>query len=558
MTTQQLPYILVFVVILVGCGSGSSSDNSTSNPKNVSTVVLVNNAPIANAGEDQIIELGETATLSASASVDPDGDLLTYNWQINTHPKESTASLSYTDEETIEFTPDIFGVYVISLIVNDGKVDSEESRVTVTAIESVIPPTNIPPIANLGSDQKVTVGDYVTLSGANSFDAEGALLTYEWALTSIPSQSVTTLESTTSTQIEFNVDTSGKYEVSLIVNDGESSSAPAIVYIDASNTLVNITDKVFTNIATNCQSYVGSYYSNARDIKRAMNFDGDIVVNASTTHCTISSNTIPNHDFNDASASFANNVGEINADFSIPIHPTESATKTYLEIGTTEGVLLNGVTVDLLAAACYNVGNEPLGNEKIGCGPSENNHPWRYDPMSTLNTFGTDQHNAHTQPNGQYHYHGNPVAMFTLECEDKISSVIGFAADGYPIFGACIQDPISGEIRKANSSYQLKNNGGIRQDVIGYQTPQAGIGVIVSNNYDGQFRGDWQYVAELGDLDQCNGMTVDGQYGYYVTDSFPWILNCFNGETDSSFSSGPNNASRRMHSHDDVPVHTHR
>ena len=27
------------------------------------------------------------------------------------------------------------------------------------------------------------------------------------------------------------------------------------------------------------------------------------------------------------------------------------------------------------------------------------------------NDFGTDSHNAHTQPDGAYHYHGDPVAM---------------------------------------------------------------------------------------------------------------------------------------------------
>jgi len=220
-------------------------------------------------------------------------------------------------------------------------------------------------------------------------------------------------------------------------------------------------------------------------------------------------------------------------------------------IGTTEGILLNGVTLDLLPAACYDVGNEPIGQEKIGCGPEENEHPWRYDPMSSLNGFGTDEHHAHTQPGGKYHYHGNPVAMFAQTCGLRASAVIGFAADGYPIYGACITDEATGEIRKAQSSYVLKDNGGPRQTVNGYATPTEGVGGIASSNYDGQFRNDWQYDANAGDLDECNGMTVDGQYGYYVTDAFPWVLNCLKGEIDTSFSAGPNNLVRRMHTHDD-------
>ena len=46
---------------------------------------------------------------------------------------------------------------------------------------------------------------------------------------------------------------------------------------------------------------------------------------------------------------------------------------------------------------------------------------------------------------------------------------------------------------------------------------------------------DYEYVAGLGDLDACNGMTVDGAYGYVVTEGFPYILGCFTGTPDPSF-----------------------
>ena len=45
---------------------------------------------------------------------------------------------------------------------------------------------------------------------------------------------------------------------------------------------------------------------------------------------------------------------------------------------------------------------------------------------------------------------------------------------------------------------------------------------------------DWEWT-DAGDLDACNGMTVDGQYGYYVTEAYPWILGCFSGEPHESF-----------------------
>ena len=55
--------------------------------------------------------------------------------------------------------------------------------------------------------------------------------------------------------------------------------------------------------------------------------------------------------------------------------------------------------------------------------------------------------------------------------------------------------------------------------------------------YSGRFIDDYVYNqnSPTGTLDQCNGMTVNGQYGYYVTEAYPWVLKCFKGTPDSSF-----------------------
>lgn len=44
--------------------------------------------------------------------------------------------------------------------------------------------------------------------------------------------------------------------------------------------------------------------------------------------------------------------------------------------------------------------------------------------------------------------------------------------------------------------------------------------------YIGGFIDDFEYTG-AGDMDECNGMTVNDQYGYHVTDSYPWVLGCF-------------------------------
>ena len=52
--------------------------------------------------------------------------------------------------------------------------------------------------------------------------------------------------------------------------------------------------------------------------------------------------------------------------------------------------------------------------------------------MFAGNDFGTDSHNAHTQPDGAYHYHGSPNAMFD-SWGDTESGVIGFAAETHNV-----------------------------------------------------------------------------------------------------------------------------
>jgi hypothetical protein len=53
----------------------------------------------------------------------------------------------------------------------------------------------------------------------------------------------------------------------------------------------------------------------------------------------------------------------------------------------------------------------------------------------------------------------------------------------------------------------------------------------------GSFRQDYEYVAGLGDLDQCNGRTgvtpefPNGIYYYAITSTFPFVHRCLRGST---------------------------
>ncbi len=95
-----------------------------------SLAINVNKAPIAIAGENQTFNENSTIALDGSASIDPDGNTLTYKWIA-----PSGISLSSPSASNPTFTaPDVKNdsIIVFMLIVNDGTIDSNPSSVIIT------------------------------------------------------------------------------------------------------------------------------------------------------------------------------------------------------------------------------------------------------------------------------------------------------------------------------------------------------------------------------------------------------------------------------------------
>ncbi len=192
------------------------------------TVVAVNTPPVADAGDDQTVNVRDIVTLDGNESHDANGDDLTYAWAFDSRPDGSTAQLSDPSSRTPTFLADKFGLYTVLLIVNDGLEDSAPDPVDVNA-------DNTPPEAEAGPAQSVPVLSTVYLDGSGSHDAENDPLTYQWSFESRPPGSNAVIEDATSEHASFVPYLVGDYIARLIVNDGTVDSAPDTVPIEATN-----------------------------------------------------------------------------------------------------------------------------------------------------------------------------------------------------------------------------------------------------------------------------------------------------------------------------------
>ena len=120
------------------------------------------------------------------------------------------------------------GPYVFRLTVTDqlGHTGTATVQVTVNAAA----PTNVPPVANAGSDQTITLPTTTgTLNGSGSSDPDGTISTYAWSILSGPGGGTISNAAIASPSISSL--TSGKYVYRLIVTDNSGAKDTAQVTI---------------------------------------------------------------------------------------------------------------------------------------------------------------------------------------------------------------------------------------------------------------------------------------------------------------------------------------
>ncbi|MEO6203518.1 MAG: PKD domain-containing protein [Nitrospirales bacterium] len=206
-----------------------SDGQETSSPDKVTitaTAAGTNPPPVANAGPNRSVFIGKLTSLDGRASTDQIGDPLKYRWTFTGRPPLSAASLVNADKVNPSFTPDVAGLYVIQLVVNDGTSDSAPASVNITVSTESLP------TAKAGLDQIVLPNSLVTLDGSESSDAGGDIpLKYQWSL-STPAGVTATLNNPNIAKPTFTPPVAGAYTAQLIVTDSTGAkSAPDTVLI---------------------------------------------------------------------------------------------------------------------------------------------------------------------------------------------------------------------------------------------------------------------------------------------------------------------------------------
>ena len=266
---------------------------------------------------------------------------------------------------------------------------------------------------------------------------------------------------------------------------------------------------------------------NAFNSSSRVNLQSTSSWSCTSTTRTVTGNGVPNHAVN--SGSFATAVGAITVNQSFTLTPSVIAPNGTYQTRGTMGYALNSVKFDPATdGGCTNTATGTGNNQgcvAAGAGPQPQTYPWYLEAIGGSFQFGTDENNAHTQPDGAYHYHGMPENYVTLLGGGTGMRLVGFFLDGFPVYaryGYTVATDAASGTSVMRSSWQVKS------------TPDAGR-PSTSVFAMGTFTQDYQYVAGSGDLDECNGrfgVTPEfpaGIYHYYITSSFPYIARCYKG-----------------------------
>jgi LmbE family N-acetylglucosaminyl deacetylase len=178
---------------------------------------------VAHAGYAQMAAPSSVVSLDGSRSSDQSGEPLEYQWSQTGGPP---VSLSGATTATPSFlAPSHPALLTFSLKVKDGATSSKADTVRVK-----LPSADPSPTAIAGSGQTVSSGATVSLDGSASWDPNSEPLEYAWIQTAGPAVTLTGASTATPS---FHAPTGpATLKFSLVVSNGDETSAPSVVTIE--------------------------------------------------------------------------------------------------------------------------------------------------------------------------------------------------------------------------------------------------------------------------------------------------------------------------------------
>jgi len=244
-------------------------------------------------------------------------------------------------------------------------------------------------------------------------------------------------------------------------------------------------------------------------------FGTQVTVTVTGLARTIVTNALPNHE----TGSFPND-GNPNT--------ISSQNKTYVYTSVPRYVG-NTVLVKMPGVALNGVKFEPGTAETVNCASGES---FRVEGLQDAFDLGMDFNNAHVQPSGEYHYHGVSDLLINSYSYAEDLVHVGFAADGFLIYYS--------KSAAYRTSYVLATI--LRTGIdCSLSLPTSNSNFDLNGTQpDGTYTSDWVYIEGFGELDRCNGATVNGQYMYFITKEYPYISRCLNGDVSEEVPRGQN------------------
>ncbi len=204
-----------------------------------------------------------------------------------------------------------------------------------------------------------------------------------------------------------------------------------------------------------------------------------------------------------------------------------SGTKTNTGLGSV-GIWTNGVSIfNAKDGRYWNPNTSAFVNGISNTGWNRNAYYWE--------GISFDACVGHAGATGAYHHHVSPVCLYDQTATTVHSPIIGYAWDGFPIYGAYAYTNTNGTgaIKRMVSSYVLSSltsrNAGTNGTTL--------AGPPVNATYPlGSMCEDYAYTVGAGDLDQYNGRFCvtpeypNGIYAYFVTidasgtAAYPFVL----------------------------------